>query len=83
MLCHLSCVQLFATPWAVAHQAPLSMGFSEQEYLRGLPCPPTGDLPNLGIKPKSLTSPAVAGGFFTIGVTWEALCKSPQKKNVK
>ena len=43
-------VQLFTTPWTVAHQAPLSMGFSRQEYWSGLPCPPPGDLPNPGIK---------------------------------
>ena len=49
------CIQLFATPWTVAHQAPLSMGFSWQEYWSGLPCPPPGDLPNPGIKPKSPT----------------------------
>ena len=48
-----SYVQLFETPWTVAHQAPLSMGFSRQEYWRGLPCPPPGDLPNPGIKPLS------------------------------
>ena len=46
-------LQLFVTPWAVAHQAPLSVGFSRQEYWSGLPCPPPGDLPNPGIKPKS------------------------------
>ena len=55
----LSCVQLFATPWTVACQAPLSMGFSRQEYWSGLPCPLPGDLPNPGIKPMSLTSPAL------------------------
>ena len=49
----LSCVQLFATPWTVAHQAPLSMGFSRQEYWSGLPCPPPGDRPNPGIEPRS------------------------------
>ena len=49
----LSCVWLFATPWTVAHQAPLSMGFSRQEYWNGLPCPLPGDLPNPGIKPRS------------------------------
>ena len=49
----LSCVQLFATPWTVAHKAPLSMGFSRQEYWSGLPCPPPGGLPNPGIEPKS------------------------------
>ena len=47
-------VQLFATPWTVAHQAPLSMGSSRQEYWSGLPCPPPGSLPNRGIKPRSL-----------------------------
>ena len=46
----LSRVQLFVTWWTVAHQAPLSMGFSRQEYWSGLPCPPPGDLPNPGIK---------------------------------
>ena len=49
----LQCVQLCVTPWTVAHQAPLSMGFSRQEYWSGLPCPSPGDLPNPGIKPKS------------------------------
>ena len=72
MLCHFSCVQLFATPWAVTHQAPLSMRFSEQEYLSGLPCPPIGDLPKKGIKPKFLKSPSLAGRFFTTNATWES-----------
>ena len=44
------------TPWTVAHQAPLSMGFSRQEYWSGLPCPPPGDLPDQGIE---LRSPAL------------------------
>ena len=50
-----SVVQLcpFVTPWTVAHQAPLSMGFSRQKYWSGLPCPPPGDLPDPGIEPKS------------------------------
>ena len=48
---HLSGIQLFVTPWTVAHQAPLSIGFSRQEYWSGLPCPPPGDPPNPGIKP--------------------------------
>ena len=61
----LSCVWLFATPWAVASQAPLSMGFSRQEYWGGLSCPPTGDIPDPGIEPASLASPALAGRFFT------------------
>ena len=58
-------VQLFVIPWTVAHQAPLSMGFSRQEYWHGLSFPPPGDLPDAGIEPASLTSPALAGGFFT------------------
>ena len=53
------------TPWTVARQAPLSMGFSRREYWSGLPCPPPGDLSHPGIEPVSLTSPALAGGFFT------------------
>ena len=60
-----SCVWLFAAPWAVAHQAPLSTGFSRQEYWSGLPFPPRGGLPNPGIDPTSLTSPAFADPFFT------------------
>ena len=53
-------VQLFATPWPVAHQAPLSMGFSRQEYWSGLPFPPPGDLPDPGIEPRSPTLQADA-----------------------
>ena len=50
----LSCIQLFATQWTVAHQAPLSMEFSRHEYYwSGLPRPSPGDLPDLGIKPRS------------------------------
>ena len=60
----LSCVWLFATPWSVALQAPLPMGFPRQEYWSGLPFPPPGDLPHSEIKPTSLVSPALAGGFF-------------------
>ena len=61
----LSHVQLSATPWTAAHQAPLSMGFSRQEYWSGVPCPPPGDLPDLKIELVSLMSPALAGEFFT------------------
>ena len=68
----LSRVQLFVTPWTVALQAPLSMSLSRQEYWRGLPCPPPGDLPDPGVKPASLMFPALLGGFFTTSVTWEA-----------
>ena len=59
------------------------MGFSRQEYWSGLPCPPPGDLPNPGIKPVSLTSPELAGVFFTASATWEALVlKLPPIKNL-
>ena len=57
--------QLLAIPWTVACQAPLSAGFSRQEYWSGLPVPPPGDLPHPGIEPRSLVSPSLAGGFFT------------------
>ena len=62
MLNRFSRVQLFVTLWTVACQAPLSVGFSRQEYWSGLPFPPPGDIPDPGTKP---TSPALAGGFFT------------------
>ena len=65
-------VGLFVTLGTVAGQAPLSIGFSRQQYWSGLPCPSPGDLPYPGIKPMSLMSPALAGGFFTIAATWEA-----------
>ena len=63
-------VQIFATLWTVPCQAPLSMGFSRQEYCSGLPCPPPGDLLHPGIM--SLVSPSLADGFFTTSATWEA-----------
>ena len=65
----LSLIWLFVTPWTVTHQAPLSMGFSGQEYWSGLPCPSSGDLPHPGIEPTSLVRPALAGRFFTTGTT--------------
>ena len=71
MLSLFSHVQLFVTLWIVACQAPLSMGFSRQEYWSGLPCPLPGDLPYPGIEPASLMSPALAGGLFTTSATWE------------
>ena len=64
-VCVLSCVSLLVTPWTVAHQAPLSLEFSRQEHKSGLPFPTPKDLLDPGIKPKSLASPAWAGGFFT------------------
>ena len=72
----LSRVQFFVTPWTVARQAPWSMGFPRQEYWSGLPCPPPGGLPDPGIEPVSLTSPALSGGFFTTSATWEAQMKT-------
>ena len=61
----LSHVQLFAIPRTVACQTPLPLEFSRQEYWSGLPFPTPGDLPDPGIEPMSLMSPALAGGFFT------------------
>ena len=61
----LSHVQLFATPWTVAHQAPLFMGCSRQEYWNGLPFPSPGHLLDPGIEPMTLASPALARRFFT------------------
>ena len=63
--CVLSRVLLFVTPRTIARQAPLFMGFPRQEYWSGLPCPPAGNLPDSGIEPASLTSPAWASRFFT------------------
>ena len=59
-------------PWTVARQPPLSMGFSRQGDWSGLSCSPWGDCPNPGIEPVSLTSPALAGRFFTASATWES-----------
>ena len=67
--CVLSHVLLFVTPWTVASQVLLSMGFSKQEYWSRLPFPTPGDLPDPEIEPMSLASPALAGRFFTTGAT--------------
>ena len=72
VLSHFSCARLLATLWTLARLAPLSMGFSGQEYWSGLPCPPPGDLPNSGTEPASPASPALVGWFFTTSGTWEA-----------
>ena len=66
----LSHVQLFATPWTIAHQAPPSMKFSRQEYWSALPFPSPGDLPDPGIKPRSS---ALWADAFTICITREAV----------
>ena len=75
LMCLPSCfsrASLFVTLWTVAHQAPLSVGFSRQEYWSGLLwCPPV-DLPDPGTEPASLMSSALAGGFFTTSATWGA-----------
>ena len=64
-------IQLFATPWTVGHQAPLSTGFSRQEYWSGFPFPPPRDLSHMGIEPTSPASPALGSRRFTT---------EPQKK---
>ena len=64
--CRFSRVRLFAAPWTIAHQAPLSMEFSRQEYWSRLPCPPPGDLPDPGIEHMSLTSPELAVGSLPL-----------------
>ena len=63
--CSVQSLRLIGTPRTVACQAPLSLKFSRQEHWSGLPFPSSGDLPDSGIKPMSLASPALAGGFFT------------------
>ena len=65
-------VGLLVIPWTVAHQIPLSMGFSSQEYWSGLPFAPPVNLSNAEIETESLISPALAGRFFTTSTTLEA-----------
>ena len=66
----------WGTPWTMAHQVPLSMGFPRQEYWSGLPFPTPGDLPDPGIKHAYFTSPPLPGRFFTTRATWEVLFKN-------
>ena len=83
-LSRFSRVRLFVTLWTKAHQAPLSMRLSRQEYWNGLPCSPLGDLPDPGNKPTSLMSPTLAGAFFATSATCEAtylLGKVAEKQN--
>ena len=68
----LSHIQLFLALWTVAHQSSLPMEFPRQEYWSEVLFPPPGDFPDPGIEPMSLTSPALAGGFFSTSATWEA-----------
>ena len=71
LLSRFSHVRLCATPQTAAHQAPPSLGFSRQESWSSSPCHPPGDLPDSGIKPAPLKSPALADRFFTTSTTWE------------
>ena len=66
-------VQLFATLWTLAHQAPLSMGYSRSESWNALPLPSPGDLPNPGMESVSLRSPALTSRRFITSTTWETL----------
>ena len=72
-VCVPSRVQFFATPRTVAHQTPLSMEFSRQEYWSRLPFPTPGDFPNPEVEFMSPVSPTLAGEFFTTSATWKAL----------
>ena len=80
VLSRFSRIWLFATLWAVAHQAPLFMGFSRQEYWSRVSCPPPGDLLHSGMESVSLKSPALAGGFSTTSASWETLWRWPKKR---
>ena len=66
-----SVVSNSSTPWTVACQAPLCMGFPRQEYWSGLPFPSPSDLPYPGLKPMSLVSPELSGRSFPTSDTWE------------
>ena len=72
ILSHFSCVRLFATPWTVAHQTPLSMGFSRQEFWSGFHAIFQGVFLTQRINPASLMSPVLADRFFITSATWEA-----------
>ena len=71
----LSCVQLFVTPWTVAHQAPLCTRFPKQEQWNGWPFPPLDDLPDPGIEPASPAAPDLAVRFFTAEPTEKPITK--------
>ena len=82
-MCSFSRVQLFATLWAVARQASLSMGFSRQEYWSGLQFPPPEDHPDPVIELASLMSPAFVDGIFTTSTTREAQVEGTMSENSK
>ena len=73
-------IRLFATPWMVAHQVPLSMGFSEQEYCSGLPCLPLGDLPDPGMKPESSASPELWADSLLLSLLGSLFVSLPLSK---
>ena len=73
MLIPFSCLRLFATTRTATHQAPLLLECPRQEFWSGLPFRTPGDLPNPGIEPASLMSPALTGGLFTTGTTWKPM----------
>ena len=79
VLSHFSHVQLFVTPWSIAHQVPLFMGILRQEYWSELPFPSPGDLPNPGIEPMFLMFLELEGRFFSTRSTWEAQDCTPFK----
>ena len=81
VLIHFSCVQLFATLWTVVHQAPLSGGFSMQEYWSRFLFSPPGYRPDPGIEPVFLMSLASAGRFFSTSATWEPPKRYPVSCN--
>ena len=74
-------IWLFVTLWTVVCQTPLSIGFSRQGYWNGFPWLPPGHLPDLGIKPTSLMSPALVGEFFTTSTTWEVSDRLQKSKS--
>ena len=74
VMCPVAQLCLFRASWTLAHQAPLPMEFLRQGYWSGGPCPTPGDLPNPGVQPMSLVSPALAGGVFTTSAIGKASC---------
>ena len=64
MLLHFSHIPIFVTSWTIAHQAPLSIGFSRQQYWSESLCPPPGDLPDPGLKPASPAAPALQADSY-------------------
>ena len=73
-MCMLSVVSDFTTPWTIAHQVPLFMEFSRQNYWSGLPFPPPGDFPYLEIEPEPLVSPELQVDFLSTAPLIHAVC---------